>query len=281
MNIALITTVRSAPELDRILDEAHKMGHNLEILNAYDGVTDDITARLEHSDLIIVRGIFKNTKQIATLLEKLKKTHKVFDNNFSFHKYSINKSKDIQKLMSADIKMPKTWFFDTWDSVLNHEKSFTYPLVAKAVRTGKGMNIYKLENGDELRKFVDEKLQIASAQSYLFQEYIKYTHDLRVLVIGDKFFTMKRIPPAGDFRANFSIGGSVEPFKIDEDIKKLATKACEAVGLEIAGVDILITESGEKFILEVNHTPGFLGMEKALSINIAFEYLSHILSKNK
>ena len=47
--------------------------------------------------------------------------------------------------------------------------------------------------------------------------------------------------------------------------------------MSVGGVDILIDESGKRYILEVNHTAGFVGMEKATGKNIGRLYLEHAL----
>jgi glutathione synthase/RimK-type ligase-like ATP-grasp enzyme len=92
---------------------------------------------------------------------------------------------------------------------------------------------------------------------------------------------MRRIPGEGEFRANFSLGGSVELFDLDEAGKKMAMKALKAVGLSIGGVDMLITEDNKRYILEVNHTAGFIGMELATSTNIGKIWVEHAIASAK
>ena len=80
---------------------------------------------------------------------------------------------------------------------------------------------------------------------------------------------MERIPTAGDFRANFSLGGSVQIIDIDDETKKLALDAAESGFARNAGIDILIDQSGKKYILEINRSPGFKGFEAANDIDVA------------
>jgi glutathione synthase/RimK-type ligase-like ATP-grasp enzyme len=51
--------------------------------------------------------------------------------------------------------------------------------------------------------------------------------------------------------------------------------------MSIGGVDILITGHNKRYILEVNHTAGFVGMEKATGENIAKIYLEHAIKEAK
>jgi len=92
---------------------------------------------------------------------------------------------------------------------------------------------------------------------------------------------MERIPRPGDFRANFSLGGSVELFEPSNETIALAKKALQATGMSVGGVDVLITEDGRQYILEVNHNPGFEGMELATKENIAKIYLEHAIKEAK
>jgi len=92
---------------------------------------------------------------------------------------------------------------------------------------------------------------------------------------------MRRIPAKNEFRANFSLGGSVELFDPQPKTIKLAHQALKAVDMTIAGVDVLITQDNKQYILEVNHTAGFVGMEKATGKNIAKIWLEHAIKTAK
>ncbi|BCX15038.1 MAG: hypothetical protein KatS3mg088_721 [Patescibacteria group bacterium] len=51
--------------------------------------------------------------------------------------------------------------------------------------------------------------------------------------------------------------------------------------MSVGGVDILIGEDGSRYILEVNHTAGFVGMEKATGKNIGKIWLENAIVKCK
>ncbi len=89
--------------------------------------------------------------------------------------------------------------------------------------------------------------------------------DLRVYVVGDRVIgAMNRYPPAGDWRTNVALGGSVEDATdvMTDEIRDLAVRATEVVGLDYAGVDLVKGEDGH-LVLEVNPTAGFKGLFKA------------------
>jgi len=83
------------------------------------------------------------------------------------------------------------------------------------------------------------------------------------------------------FGLNFSRGGSVELFDLDEEGKKLALDALHVVNMTVGGVDILIGKDDNRYVLEVNHIAGFVGMEKATNKNIGKLFVEHTIKEAK
>lgn len=286
MNIVLITTRSTLEENLRIAEEAKILGHIFKLVDMKEfeyGITNGklYIKQFEnlYPDIIIMRGVFNSIKSITAYVESLRsKGVKVFDNNFLSHKYSINKIADLIKLAQAGIPVPDSYHLHDFKKYLPTANKLGYPMICKLTRTGKGAGVYKFDNKEDLTKFVvDLENREAEPESYLLQEFIPYKYDLRILIIGSDIFCMRRFPKKGDFRANFSLGGSVELFDLDEKGNTLAINAMQAVDIEVAGVDLLITKDNKRYILEVNHTPGMIGMEKATSKNIAGIYLEYAI----
>src|SRR5690606_16100592 len=99
-------------------------------------------------------------------------------------------------------------------------------------------------------------------QEILLQEFVSEARgrDIRALVVGGRVVgAMRRIASgAGEFRSNLHRGGRGEPVKLSPDYEREAIRAACAVGLEVAGVDLLESDSGPK-ITEVNSRPGHPG----------------------
>lgn len=290
MRIVFLTSFYDCAENTRLAEEAAKLGHEFHIVNTKDlnlkftdeGLTSPEIEALD-PDAIIARSVLVGVKPVTQLLNHFsQKGVKFFDNHLSEVGYSINKINDYGKMALQRIPLPRTFHTSRHESFLDHAESLGYPVIIKPIYTGKGKGIDKIETKEQLAQYVEEmKAAGASAKLRLIQEFIPYKHDLRVMVIGDFVLAMERIPQEGDFRANFSLGGDVKPFEIDDEIKTLAKKAAKAIGLNHAGVDVLITGDGKKYILEANHSPGFEGMEKATGENIARRYLEHALANLK
>jgi RimK family alpha-L-glutamate ligase len=289
MKIKIVTTSPKSfdGEIQRTRQEAETLGHEFGILDLEDfsfNITDGKIScdwiERDIADVYILRGIMHSQKQISELINYLrKKGAKVFDNNFLEHKYSIDKSTDLIKLTLSGILVPDTFYTRNFEDFPEIGNKIGYPFVLKSGKAGKGQRVYKINSKQELLDMMEKfKLEEKEAKSFLLQEYIPYKYDLRCLVIGGKTFTMRRIPKEGDFRANFSLGGSVELFDLDERGKDLAIRALKAVGMGIGGVDILMDKNDRRYIIEVNHTAGFVGMERATGENIAKIYLDYAIS---
>jgi len=87
---------------------------------------------------------------------------------------------------------------------------------------------------------------------------------------------MQRKSLDDDFRSNLHKGGSGTPIKLEPHEEKMAVAAAKAMGLNVAGVDIMRSARGP-LCLEVNASPGF-GIEKITGRNVAgkiIEYVEH------
>lgn len=63
--------------------------------------------------------------------------------------------------------------------------------------------------------------------------------------------------------------------KLAPSERSTAVRAAKAMGLNVAGVDMVQSEEGP-MVLEVNSSPGLEGIEKASSIDIADQIIDNI-----
>ena len=56
----------------------------------------------------------------------------------------------------------------------------------------------------------------------------------------------------------------------------LASRAAEAVGAEVAGVDLLPARDGRLLVLEVNAVPGWRGLESATGVDVGDAVIRHL-----
>lgn len=118
---------------------------------------------------------------------------------------------------------------------------------------------------------------------FLVQEFIKESNgcDIRAFVIGDKVVaSMMRKAKEGDFRSNLHRGGTAMPVQITPDEAAMAVNAAKALGLNVAGVDLLRSDRGP-LVLEVNSSPGLQGIETSTGLDIASMIIEYIEKNNQ
>jgi ribosomal protein S6--L-glutamate ligase len=86
---------------------------------------------------------------------------------------------------------------------------------------------------------------------------------------------MKRQGKEGEFRSNLHRGGSSRIIELTDEERDVAIRAAKAVGLGVAGVDMLQSSRGP-LVLEVNSSPGLEGIEKTTKTDIAGKIIQFI-----
>jgi ribosomal protein S6--L-glutamate ligase len=150
------------------------------------------------------------------------------------------------------------------------------PLVIKLLEGTQGKGVVLAETDGAAESVIDAFREMDA--NILVQEFIKEARgsDIRCFVIGDEVVaTMKRTAKAGEFRSNLHRGGSAEIVSITKEERLAALGATKALGLNVAGVDLLRSARGP-LIMEVNSSPGLNGIETATGKDVAgmiIEYL--------
>lgn len=150
------------------------------------------------------------------------------------------------------------------------------PLVIKLLEGAQGKGVVLAETKKAAESVIDAFRGLEA--EFLIQEFIKEAGgaDIRCFVIGDKVVaTMMRKATDGDFRSNLHSGGVAEKIKITPTERKTAVAAAKAMGLDVAGVDLIRSERGP-LILEVNSSPGLEGIERISGKDIAGLMIEHL-----
>lgn len=149
------------------------------------------------------------------------------------------------------------------------------PVVLKLLRGTQGVGVILAETRTAAVATLDALWGLG--QIVLMQEFLAESrgHDTRVFVIGGRVVAaMRRVAEAGEWRANLHRGGFAERIHLDSASAAAATGSAAAVGLDVAGVDILESREGPR-VVEVNASPGFEGLERVTGVDIAGAILTH------
>jgi len=155
------------------------------------------------------------------------------------------------------------------------------PLIIKLLEGTQGKGVVLAET-DQAAESVIEAFRNMEAH-FLVQEFIREADgsDIRCFVIGDKVIaSMMRKAKEGEFRSNLHRGGSARQIKITPEERATAVHAAQALGLNVAGVDIIRSKRGP-LVLEVNSSPGLEGIEESTGIDIASLIVEFLEKKAK
>jgi ribosomal protein S6--L-glutamate ligase len=143
------------------------------------------------------------------------------------------------------------------------------PLILKLLEGAQGRGVVLAETQKAAESVINAMKSLNA--NLLVQEFIKEAggKDLRCFVIGGKVVSaIERTAAVGDFRSNLHQGGMAQSVRIRPEERKLAVSATRALGLDVAGVDIIRSERGP-LLLEVNSSPGLEGIETATGKDLA------------
>ncbi|MFY8188761.1 MAG: 30S ribosomal protein S6--L-glutamate ligase [Flavobacterium sp.] len=285
-----IGLLASNPELysnKRIIEAGEARGHEMHFLNIkecymkLDATNPEIHYRggriLNDLDAVIPR-IRPSITFYGCALTRQFEALKVFCLNSST---AITQSRDklysLQLLLNNGVEIPTTGFanspLDTNDLIKMVGGS---PLIVKLLEGTQGKGVVLAETKKAAESVINAFKSLNA--NILVQEFIKEANgkDIRLFVIDGKVVaSIQREALPGEFRANIHLGGTATVIKASAEEKKIAIKATKAMGLKVAGVDIIRSSKGP-LLLEVNSSPGLEGIEGATDKDIAGEMIRAI-----
>jgi len=182
-----------------------------------------------------------------------------------------------QLLARHHIPMPNTAFaYSPQDTSSLIKLAGGTPLIVKLLQSTQGRGVVLTES-PKAAEAVIGAFQGLDAQ-FLVQQFVKEAAgvDLRVFVIGKRAVAaMVRKGAEGEFRSNLHRGGQGLKTRLSREERRVALSAATALGLRVAGVDILRSNDGPK-VLEVNSSPGLEGIENTSGKDVADMIIAHI-----
>ncbi|MGQ4649047.1 30S ribosomal protein S6--L-glutamate ligase [Lyngbya aestuarii] len=289
MKIVILSQDASLYSTQRLREAGEQRGHEMRIVDyvrCYMNITSHKPAviyqgnPLDDVDAVIPR-IGASKTFYGTAVVRQFEVMDVFSANES---QAISRSRDklrcLQILSREGIGLPVTGFaHSTKDIDGLIEIVGGAPLVIKLLEGTQGIGVVLAET-HQAAKSVIEAFRGLDA-NILVQEFIKEAGgmDIRCFVINDKVVaSMKRQGAEGEFRSNLHRGGKAEKIKLTPEERSTAIRAAKAMGLRVAGVDLLRSNHGP-VVMEVNSSPGIEGIEKATDVDVAGKIID-FLEKN-
>lgn len=279
MKIALLSRKPALYSTRRLKEAGEQRGHEVRVidyLRCYMNITSLKPmviyqgSPLEGVDAVIPRIGAPHTFYGTAVVRQFEMMD-VFSANES---QAITRSRDklrcLQLLARNGIGLPVTGFAHSTKDV--HGLINTVggaPLVVKLLEGTQGIGVVLAETQKAAESVIEAFRGLEA--NILVQEYIKEAggSDVRCLVVGGKVIAaMQRQARPGEFRSNLHRGGTAISAKLSPEERSTAVRAAKAMGLNVAGVDILRSNHGP-VVMEVNSSPGLEGIERATGVDVA------------
>jgi len=286
MKLAILSRNTKLYSTRRLVDAARARGHTVRVLDplrCYMRIASEQFSMhykgrpLTGVDAVIPRIGASITRYGTAVLRQFELMGAYTPNPSDAILRSRDKLRAHQLLAAKGIDMPVTVFGDNPDDTVDLLSMLgPAPHVVKLSEGTQGRGVILTEKPSASRGIVDALRGLYA--NFLMQEFIAEAQgaDLRCLVVGDQVVAaMQRQAAEGDFRSNLHAGGTAIAAKASRLEQQVAVRSAKALGLSVAGVDLIRSERGP-LVLEVNSTPGLEGVEGACGVDIAARMIIHL-----
>ncbi len=288
MKIAILSNGNANYSTKRLAEVAKSRGHEVKVIkykNAYASIEQNnpnLSYRgkeLGHFDAIIPRIASNMTRYGTAMLRQMEMQGMYTVSSSIAISRTRDKLRSMQLLSKAGVAIPKTVFSrNTADIDDLIEMAGGVPVIIKLARGTHGNGVVLAETKKAAKSVLQAfYLQNEDGTNILVQEFIEESAgtDIRAFVVGGRVVaSMKRQSLDDDFRSNLHKGGEGAVVKLTEEERKMAVRAARAMGLSVAGVDMMRSARGP-LVLEVNASPGF-GIEKITKRDVATPIIEYI-----
>lgn len=271
----------------RLLTEtAARLGYRTEILrfeelaaNVRDGALQirSGSSRVDQFDAMIVRtmppGSLEQVVSRMDLLCSLEAQGVLVVNPPKALECAVDKSLTTLRLAKVGIAVPDTIICETFEQAMDAWEELGRDVVVKPLFGSEGRGIVRVTE-EELAVRVFRTLTRIGSVLYL-QRFLKTSAgDIRILLLdGQLIGAIRRIPTAGEFRANLACSGAAVLHQPTDRELQLAMRAADATGSVFAGVDLMYDAADRPVVIEVNAVPGWKGLQQVCGIDVAEIFL--------
>jgi RimK family alpha-L-glutamate ligase len=290
LKVGIVASDRREWHVQRLTEELEGRGAEAYMLPATRflsgvGVEPMLSVRgypIDDYDAVIVRKVPGGTAERVfyrmDVLHRLEDMGVYVINPSGAIEVAVDKFYTSSLLEGAGISTPGTVVTERFDEALKAFEELGGDVVVKPLFGSLGMGMTRLSDPDTAYR-VFRALEMTQGVYYL-QAFIPHAkEDIRTFVIGGEVVA-SMLRRGEDWKTNISAGGSAEPHEVEDELAELSVKATETIGLEYSGVDLLRSEEDERvYVIELNSTPGWQGLQTVTEENIAALVVDYLLSK--
>lgn len=157
-------------------------------------------------------------------------------------------------------------------AIPTYRAALEYPCIAKTAGGHGGAHVWLLESEQDMPA-VDVPL--------LYQPVVPHLADVRAYIIGTKIVGAVKRSAQNGFKANVSLGASVERFELTAVQRLDVEKIAKALRSDYIGVDFLLTDDGRHLFNEIEDPVGARAFYQTHDDNIAQLLTQHIVKLEK
>ena len=290
MKILILSRKRSLYSTRRLLETAREMGHTPRAVDPLDcwlhlgRKAPSVYYRegrhpLREVDVVIPRIGASITEYGLAVVNQFDMMGVPLINNSQPIARSRDKLRSLQLLTRHDVDIPRTVIARNPGQIRSAIKLVGgLPVILKLQRGTQGVGVMLADRVEQVESIIETVWNLG--QDILIQEFVKESEgrDIRALVVGDRVVAaMRREARIGEFRANIHRGGGAVGMALPPAYERAALMATRVMALQVAGVDLLESNSGPK-VMEINSSPGFEGLEAATGIDAARAIVDYAVS---
>lgn len=150
------------------------------------------------------------------------------------------------------------------------------PFVLKTVDGHGGSEVFFVERIEDLQS-VPLLPAVLSGRKILCQQWVDCeSRDVRVYILGGQIYEAVLRQGKGDFRSNFSLGGTVRSYRLQEEQRREVMRYVQCLGgenLAMAGVDFLLDRQGRLVFNELEEMVGSRMLYTCTNRDIVGDYV--------
>lgn len=220
-----------------------------------------------------------NSSVVSSLCNDKGKTLEYFKNQILSVPSVVVEPEESCQILHGDVSEIRTYFeknirYLTFEKQEREMAASAKDFVFKTVDGHGGTEVYSFAR--EQDKLISE----TRGKRLILQPMISggsESRDVRVYVIGKRIFATVLRSSVCDFRANYSLGGTVKRYELTQEQKKSVRYIVEALDFGMAGIDFIIDDK-EQFILnEIEDVVGARMLYRcAPELDIVQEFLRYV-----
>ena len=152
-------------------------------------------------------------------------------------------------------------------AIPTYREAKEFPCIAKTADGHGGSQVWLVDSAEELPE---------SSSPLIFQPVIEHQADVRAYVIGTEVVGAVKRSGNDSFKANYSLGGTIEKYVLTATQEKDVLRIARALNSDYVGIDFLLLEDGRHLFNEIEDPVGARSFYETHDENIAELLVEHI-----